>query len=112
MAQRTVVLLIDDMTGEESTDVTNVAFSYAGSDYEIDLNDENYEKFTQALAPFVAKARRIKRSRKPSTSASPQSRSSSPDSAKIREWAKENGYDVSERGRVPQEIREAYAKAH
>jgi hypothetical protein len=111
MAQRTVVLLIDDLTGEESEDVTNVTFSFSGSEYEIDLNDENYERFKKALAPYMEKGRRVRRSRKAAASSS-GSRSSGQDTAAIRAWAKENGYEVSERGRVPQEIKEAYEKSH
>jgi len=112
MAQRTVVLLIDDLTGEESEDVTNVSFSFAGSDYEIDLNDENYAAFQQSLAPYLEKARRIKRSRKGGSGAAPGTRATGgQDTARIRAWAKENGYDVSERGRVPREVKEAYESA-
>jgi len=111
MAQRTVVQLIDDLTGEESQDVTNVKFSFGGSDYEIDLNDENYAEFQKVMAPYMEKGRRIKKARG-ATGGRTKTAVRNADTAKIREWAKEQGYDVSERGRVPASIREAYAKAH
>lgn len=65
-----------------------------------------------ALAPYMEKGRRIKRSRK---SGGVAARSSSPggkDAAKIREWAMSQGYDVNERGRVAAHIRQAYEQAH
>lgn len=113
MAQRTVVQLIDDLTGEETEDVTNVRFSFGGSDYEIDLNDENYAEFQKVMAPYMEKGRRIKKPRSAATGGGrTKAAVRNADTAKIREWAKEQGYDVSERGRVPASIREAYAKAH
>lgn len=113
MAQRVVTLLIDDLTGEESEDVSNVQFSVAGSDYEIDLNSKNREEFMRLLEPYVKNARQVKRGRKPSgrsrRAASSGGRDETP---KIREWAKKQGYEVSNRGRVPANIREAYRQAH
>jgi hypothetical protein len=113
MAQRVVTRLIDDLTGEESEDVTNVQFSVAGAEFEIDLNDKNHSALMKALAPYMESGRRIKRSRKGGRGAARSSSAGSgKDTAKIREWAKEHGYEVSERGRVPAGIREAYEKAH
>ena len=112
MAQRVVTLLIDDLTGEESEDVTNVQFSVAGTDFEIDLNDKNHAEFMNALAPYMNNARRIKRSRKGKGGAGRASVSSNEDTARIREWARENGFEVNDRGRVSASIREAYEAAH
>lgn len=111
MAQRVVTLLIDDLTGEESEDVTNVRFSVAGTDFEIDLNDKNHAEFMNALAPYMNNARRIKRSRKAGDS-SRASNASSQKTPEIRAWAKEQGYEVNDRGRVPANVREAYESAH
>ncbi|SCK06541.1 Lsr2 protein [Streptomyces sp. WMMB 714] len=112
MAQRVVTLLIDDITGEESEDVTNVQFSVAGTDFEIDLNDKNHAEFMNALAPYMEKGRRIKRSRKGGGAAPRSSSAGAKDTAKIREWAKSQGHNVNERGRVPAHIRQAYEEAH
>lgn len=111
MAQRVVTLLVDDITGEEAEDVTNVTFSVAGTEYEIDLNDKNHDAFMKALAPYMNNGRRMKRSRRPAsrgrrTTASAQGDSS----AAIREWARTHGYEVSSRGRVPAAIVEAFEK--
>ncbi|QPP10287.1 Lsr2 family protein [Streptomyces bathyalis] len=113
MAQRVVTLLIDDLSGEESEDVTNVQFSVAGTDFEIDLNDKNHGEFMNALAPYMKNGRRIKRSRKAGKGPGrAPSAGGSNETAKIREWAKEQGFEVNERGRVPATVREAYEKAH
>ena len=112
MAQRVVTLLIDDLTGEESEDVTNVRFSVAGAEFEIDLNDKHHGEFMEALAPYMKSGRRVRRSRKSSGGTVRSSAAGGEDTAKIREWAKEQGYEVNDRGRVPASIREAYEKAH
>lgn len=112
MAQRVVTLLVDDITGEESEDVTNVTFSVAGTEYEIDLNDANHDAFMKALAPYMNNGRRIKRGRR-QVSRSQRSTTSphGPSSADIREWAQSHGYEVSSRGRVPASVVEAFDKA-
>ncbi|MFF3416808.1 Lsr2 family protein [Streptomyces sp. NPDC002698] len=109
MAQRTVVLLTDDLTGGDADET--LAFSIDGKSYEIDLNDKNAAKLRKALAPFVEAGR------KQSTKAAAGARRGAPkpageDTAVIREWAKQNGLEVNDRGRVPASIREAYHKAN
>lgn len=106
MAQRVQIILEDDFDGGEADET--VAFGLDGSDYEIDLSSANASKLRDALAPWVAAARktggrRVRRSVR---------QAAGPGSAEIRAWAQENGYQVSSRGRVPAEVREAYAKAH
>lgn len=106
MAQRVQVILEDDYDGGEADET--VAFGLDGADYEIDLSSGNAAKLRDALAPWVATARRTggrrgRRSGKAAVAAG---------SADIRAWAQEQGMEVSARGRVPAEIREAYAKAH
>lgn len=105
MARKTQVLLIDDIDG---TDATNtVTFGLDGVAYEIDLNDENAAQLRSDLEKWTALARRTGGRAKRGTGSA-----SAGDAAKIREWARENGYEVSERGRIPAEIREAYATAN
>ncbi|QDP95206.1 Lsr2 family protein [Microlunatus elymi] len=106
MAQRVQIILEDDFDGGEADQT--VAFGLDGSDYEIDLSSENAAKLRDALAPWVASARKTggRRSRRtPRTG-------SGPGSAEIRAWAQENGMQVSARGRVSAEVRDAYARAH
>jgi len=106
MAQRVQIILEDDFDGGEADET--VAFGLDGSDYEIDLSSGNASKLRDALAPWVAAARKTggRRARRSVRTAA------GPGSAEIRSWAQENGYQVSSRGRVPAEVREAYAKAH
>ncbi|SEE92214.1 histone-like nucleoid-structuring protein Lsr2 [Ruania alba] len=109
MAQKVRVLLIDDIDGSDAEET--VTFGLDGVTYEIDLNDKNAAKLRDDLAKWVGAGRRSG-GRKTTGRRVGGSRSSGSDAQKIREWAKQNGYKVSERGRVSAEIREAYAKAH
>ncbi|KQX66243.1 Lsr2 family protein [Angustibacter sp. Root456] len=113
MAQKVQVVLIDDIDGGDADET--VTFALDGVSYEIDLNTDNAAKLRDALAVWVGNARRVsgRASSGRSTSRSSGRRSAgSEDTAAIREWAKGNGYQVSERGRISAEVREAYAKAH
>lgn len=108
MAQRVEITFIDDVTKTAGPDVETHTFVIDGKAYDIDLSSKSYEKILKALAPVVENGRRAKRG-PTSTVAKPKS---SEDTAAIRKWAEENGYEVAARGRVPAEIREAYAKAN
>jgi hypothetical protein len=111
MAQRVNVELIDDL--DESPAAETVSFALDGVSYEIDLSESNAAKLRDALAPYLGHARRTggRRGQRSSASAGGSGKSGS-DAADIRAWARENGFEVSERGRVSAEIREAYAAAH
>lgn len=104
MAKRTRVIMVDDLDGEEIDGIAKtVRFVHAGTAYEIDLNHTNAQKLDEALAPYIAAARRID-NRRPATVAKP-------DLPAIRAWAKERGVKVSERGRVSKEVQDAYFAA-
>lgn len=109
MAQKVQILLTDDIDGTEA--VETVTFSLDGKTYEIDLNEKNAGKLRKSLEPYVGAGRRQKSApgvqRKRSASTGGDS-----DTAAIRAWAKENGYNVNDRGRVPADVREAYNQAH
>ncbi|TDC10804.1 Lsr2 family protein [Streptomyces sp. 8K308] len=113
MAQKVQVLLLDDLSGGEADET--VTFALDGKTYEIDLNTDNAEKLRDALEPYVKAGRRAGGARaargRGRAAVAPGAGSSSQDTAKIRAWAKENGYEVNDRGRVPANIREAYEKA-
>ncbi|MFD7917643.1 Lsr2 family protein [Streptomyces sp. NPDC059740] len=112
MAQKVQVLLVDDLEGGEADET--VTFALDGKTYEIDLNTANAEKLRESLADFVKAGRRTG-GRSTAGRGSGKSRASSggnPDTAKIRAWAKKNGYNVNDRGRVPADIKEAFEKAN
>ncbi|MFH8249531.1 Lsr2 family protein [Microbacterium sp. B2969] len=121
MARRIVHQLVDDLDGtvlEVGTGET-VLFSLDGIAYEIDLSDENATAIRAAFAPYVDAARSVssRSSSRAQSSAAAQSgrkrrRTGQQDYGPVREWAKSNGYQVSERGRVPASVLEAYEAAH
>ena len=113
MAQKIHVVLEDDLDGSEATET--VSFALDGTSYEIDLNDEHAQALRDALAPYVGHGRKVTGGgrrgggRRTSTAGGT---TSGPAAKEIRDWARENGYDVPDRGRVSAEVREAYAAAH
>jgi len=104
VAQRVQVVLIDDIDGDEA--VETVSFALDGVSHEIDLSAAHAAELRAALQPWIGSGRRVA-GRKSTT----RSRSAS-DAGEIRAWAKANGVDVSERGRVSAKVREAFAAAH
>ena len=111
MAQRVQVILEDDIDGSEATGT--YAFAFDGIEYEIDLSADNYEGLGNALAPWVAHARRVGgRRRRAGARPVAISTDGGSSTSDIRAWAQEQGYEVSSRGRVSSEIREAYEAAH
>lgn len=110
MAQKVITIYTDDLTGEETEEAQTHTIAIDGIAYEIDLGPDSYDKLMEAVGPFLTNGRKASRAGKAAKSRSAGS-SASGDTAKIRAWAKENGYEVNERGRVPADIREAYEKA-
>lgn len=108
MAQKIVTIYTDDLTGEESSDAATHTFSIDGVNYEIDLTSDSFDKFLEDMQPYTQNGRKLGRAKRSTGGKQPVS---SQDTAEIRSWAKENGYEVNDRGRVPAAVREAYAKA-
>ncbi|MEC4018662.1 histone-like nucleoid-structuring protein Lsr2 [Streptomyces sp. H27-D2] len=113
MAQKVVTTYVDDLTGEESTEISTSTILVNGAGVEIDLTHENYDKLLELLNPYLtaAGARRVRggvaakgKARKAPTTGE--------NTADIRAWAKANGHDVNDRGRVPASVKEAYEKAN
>ena len=112
MAQRVEVVLIDDIDGGKAEET--VTFALDGVSYEIDLSDENARKLREDLATWTGHARRAGTAkgsarRRSSGSAGSAKRS---DLGAVREWARANGHNVSDRGRISAEIQSAYDQAH
>ena len=112
MAQRVQVILVDDLDGGQADE--SVKFGLDGFAYEIDLSHEHAGTLREALADYVAVARRIGRyttsSKGGSTSATPRMRTpiDREQNKAIREWAAREGKKVSDRGRIPQHIIDEY----
>jgi hypothetical protein len=117
MAQQTTVRFIDDLDGSAATGTFD--FSLEGRNYQIDLSDENAAKLRDALAPFIDVARKAggRSSRRPGRTqrqtavAEKPARSTRQDTSAIRGWAREHGHQVSDRGRIPKSVIEAYQAA-
>lgn len=115
MAQKVQVHLVDDLNGEEAQET--VRFGLDGTEYEIDLTEENAGNLRSALTEYVDKARTAKtRGRKnqggqKSTTTSGSGRSKE-ETQQIRQWAQDNGHNPSSRGRITQSIIDAYNQAH
>lgn len=107
MAQK--VTLVDDIDGTPlDGDGGTVRFSIDGTNYEIDLSAENSSKLHKTLDKYVSNARKV-RSGSSVTPSFAVARKSDPERLKaIREWANANGHQVSSRGRIPQEIQDAF----
>jgi Lsr2 len=111
MAQKVTVTLVDDLDGTEAEET--VEFGLDGASYQIDLSEENAERLRDALAEYVDHARRSG-GRKRSTTRPAAGRPARPATADreqnqaIRAWARKQGMKVSDRGRIPSEVIDAY----
>ncbi|MBP2320224.1 hypothetical protein JOF56_000609 [Kibdelosporangium banguiense] len=114
MAQRVTVQLVDDLDGTAADDISTVSFALDGVSYEIDLTEANAEKLRSGLEEFVNSARRTGGRVKRGTA--PVKRAGSPANREqtkaIRDWARQNGYELSDRGRIPANVIEAFETAH
>jgi hypothetical protein len=112
VAQIREIRLIDDLDGDAADET--VEFGVDGKNYEIDLSKDNAEKLRDALAAFVAAARRSGggggRRRGNSGASAPVRRPSidREQNQAIRDWARKRGMKVSDRGRIPAEVLDAY----
>lgn len=108
MAQVTTVRLVDDLDGGDAHE--SLLFALDNRQYELDLSENHAARLRNALAPFIAAARRAGSSTTTRTRRAPTAESSPTrkDPATIREWAAANGIEVSARGRIASSVREAY----
>lgn len=108
MARIENVVITDDFDGSEGA--STVLFGLDGRAYEIDLSAENETELRDFLTHYIQRARRPRSGR--SGAAAPPAPVKTEDIAAIRVWAKENDFEVSDRGRISSEVRAAYAAAH
>lgn len=114
MAKRIVHQLVDDIDGSvlEVGEGETVYFSLNGTSYEIDLGSAHAEEMRKAFEPYVSAGRRSGSSVAARSTGSRKRASRNPEVAAIRAWANDNGYSLSERGRIPAPVIEAYNAAH
>lgn len=115
MAQKVQVILVDDLDGGTATET--VTFALDGVSYEIDLSESNAAKLRDGFAEWVGHARKAGTSKSGgrSRAAAPAGRSrgaGKPDLGDVRVWARDNGFQVSDRGRVSSQVLAAYEAAH
>ncbi|MCC3312508.1 histone-like nucleoid-structuring protein Lsr2 [Nocardia africana] len=111
MAKKVIVELVDDYDGKSDADQT-VHFGIDGVEYEIDLSTKNAEKLRKIFEQWTASARKVGRNRKGAVkSGATRTTPDREQTAAIREWARNNGYEISSRGRIHKDIVEAYHKA-
>ncbi|RSM40304.1 nucleoid-associated protein Lsr2 [Actinoplanes sp. ATCC 53533] len=109
MAKQVITLLTDDLDGGEAD--RTVEFGLDGVTYTIDLSEKNAGKLRKALDPYLGAGTRVGRSGAVGSGRRPvvaSARSNRDENQAIREWAGKNGYEVSERGRIPNSVVEAY----
>jgi hypothetical protein len=102
VAQKIQTLFIDDLDGSDAEGT--VRFGLDGTEYEIDLNAEHAQALRDALARYVHAARRAGNGARRSDRRGRRARADGVDSTEVREWAKAQGIEVKDRGRVPAEL--------
>lgn len=110
MAQKVQVILLDDLDGGEASET--VSFALDGASYEIDLSAKNAGKLRDVLAPYVSSSRKASAAKRGRGRSAATGRTSRTDTTAIREWAREQGLKVSDRGRIPSDILTKYESAH
>ena len=102
-----IVEVVDDFDGSPADQT--VRFAFNGASYEIDLSREHFEEFAEAIQPYIKAGRKTGSTRRRGNAGNPTQRL---ENAKIRAWALAEGHQVSDRGRIPAPIVEAYRKAN
>jgi nucleoid-associated protein Lsr2 len=113
MAQKVITEFIDDIDGSPAE--RTFTFAVDGTNYEIDLSTENIAEFKSAIGGFIESARKIKGSsngRRTRSSGTNNGRQSREQTQAVREWARQHGHNISNRGRIPSTIQQAFDQAH
>jgi Lsr2 len=106
VARKVQIQTLDDLDGSEGA--SPLEFSLEGVNYEIDLNDEHAAELRELLTPYVRSARRVG---KAPAKRGERERNGAPDPRTVREWARAQGIEVSNRGRVPARLIEQFEQA-
>ncbi|MFE7423684.1 Lsr2 family protein [Rhodococcus sp. NPDC057529] len=115
MARKIVVELVDDIDGTVfGQDGESISYAVDGVEYVIDLKDEHATELRETFEYYIAHSTQVGgRKHRAGRSATPvAARRPSGETTKIRAWAREQGYELSSRGRIPAEIEQAFRDAH
>lgn len=110
MAQKIHILLEDDLDGSEASET--VSFGLDGTSYEIDLNDKNAGSLRDALSTYVGHGRKVGAAPRRGAKKSGAAHDMGASAREVRDWARSNGHDVPDRGRVSADVRAAFEAAH
>jgi hypothetical protein len=111
LATKTTVIIYDDLDGTPGA--SRVSFAYRGASYEIDLSEQHQAELGAALAPFIVAARKTGRGSGRADGRTATTRiGRGQNLTAVRAWAREQGLEVSDRGRVPIDVQKAYDEAH
>jgi hypothetical protein len=102
VAQKVQTLVIDDIDGSAAEGT--VRFELDGTKYEIDLNAEHAQQLRNALAAYVRAGRQVSGGSRPPGRGGRRGTASGWNTTGVREWAKAQGIEVKDRGRVPAEL--------
>jgi hypothetical protein len=115
MAQKVITEFIDDIDGSPAE--RTFTFAVDGTNYEIDLSADNITEFKSAIGGFIESARKVKGSR---SSEGRRTRNAGVDGGRqspaqtraVRDWARQHGHSINDRGRIPASIQQAFDQAH
>jgi hypothetical protein len=102
VAQKVQTLFVDDIDGSDAEGT--VRFGLDGADYEIDLNEEHARALRDALAPYIGAGRRAGGAARRPVRSGRKASANGLNTTEVREWAKAQGIEVKDRGRVPAEL--------
>ena len=113
MAKRVIEQLVSDLSGKDIKDGEGetVKFSIGSTSYEMDLTEAEAGQFYDAVKKYTDVATKTS-GRGVRTGAGAKAKADRNQTQAIRAWARENGREVSERGRISQDVQDAYNAAH
>jgi hypothetical protein len=110
MAQKVQTFLIDDLDGGDAEGA--VRFGLDGEQYEIDLSTEHAKELRTALARYIDAGRKVTgTARRAGQNGRKAPASSISSNTEVRTWAKAQGLEVKERGRVSADLLARYRAA-
>lgn len=98
------IVLTSDLTGD--TPAKMHTFSLDGVNFEVDLTDAEAATLRETLLPYIDVARAL------GGRSAPKARLVGYTSAQVRAWARSEGLDVPDKGRIPNEIVADFIEHH